>query len=146
MTDESIRVCKNILCELSETMRYWNTYIDDFISRFILLDGEQRYRLQSSASPKIKFGLMCQVLGDARRNFANSDIERQKELARRGFILIAFDDFEFENRESILRYMGFLELREVSEPVLLSEWEKLSHLMSERILEFFSAYDWPPKS
>ena len=145
MKETPMEICERVLDEFDKRLKYWGRYIDEFASSYVLLDGDERKNMSAQTSSKVKFWFMCQVLGEADRSFAKSNVEKQRELASRAFILMAFENFEFDYRESILLYENFLQLRNVAEDVLLSEWRKLNYLMPERMVKFFLANNWPPK-
>lgn len=145
MKKNSVETCESILEELRVSMKYWGRYIDDFVSSYTHLKVNHRLNLSNKSSSQLKFNLMSQVLEHAEREFLEAGREEQRKIANWCFVLIIFENFEFDYRETILRVNSFLQLREFAEATLIDEWSKVEFLAQKNALDYLSTLGWPPE-
>lgn len=145
MMKNSVETCESILAELRISMRYWDSYIDEFVSLYMQLDLNHRINLSNKSSSHLKFNLMSQVLEHARRSLLKADREEQRKIVSWCFVSIIFENFEFDYRETILRVSSFLQLGESAEDILVDEWCKVKCLAQQNTVDHLSALGWPLK-
>jgi hypothetical protein len=132
--------CLEILETLGSSMRYWGRYIDEFAECFCSLSNDERCILRELTPNEDKFALMNQLLGQVSRNYSKSSLEEKRKLLNLCFILIAFENFEFDYRENTLSLDTFFKNTNISKDLRSEEWDKVKALMPSKALGYLKGY------
>ena len=128
--------CVEILSNLKLSMRYWGKDVSEFVDRYLKLTTDERYLLSSKVSSELKFDFMCQILGAVNRKFDEYDDNRKKEVLHQAYVLIAFENCEFDYRESLLRVRS-LWIKMEAYPELHKEVSgKVAHLAQDNLIKY----------
>ena len=132
--------CSNIISLLRKNMRPWGKYVKEFTKVYVRLNEKERECLSLIAGAELKYDFFCQVFEHAMRNFGGSTIDEKRIILNWYFVLLIFDDFDFDYRENILRLNSFFEINREDLTIVSEEWEKVSNLASPKVLNYLTGY------
>jgi hypothetical protein len=129
--------CREILLELQECrMKWWGKYIDKFVVAYITLDLHERQDLANLTSPQLRFSFMDQVANHISKEFRTSSKDEKAEMLHSFYVLLIFENFDLDYRDSLLRVQGLSKVIDGYEYIAKFEWTKVSCLASNKVLKY----------
>lgn len=130
--------CIDIIALLEkDRMRCWGLHINQFISLFMTLTDCERLALINKTDSRTKFNLLSQLLGHICKEFDGADHNEKRRMISQYYILLIFENNDWDYRESILNTQSFAKATVGYRKIIEEERDKVSHLATEKTLSYF---------
>jgi hypothetical protein len=113
-------------------MQAWGSQIDTIYESYAQLLDEEKSKLRVEISSRIRFGLLHQYVGHFGREIKSSSDDVFLCMIRTAFVLVDLDNFEYDYRETTLRFEGLIKLANVRKQLFKSALVELNKFLPER--------------
>lgn len=136
--------CLEIISILESEIRFWGRYVDEFTQDYMSLSNAEKADLAKGTAVSTRYNFLCQVLEHALRELASSDFSERRKILRWCFVLLNFENFEFDYRENTLRLSALFKITKDFDKLQSQVWLDVEDSATERVVGYLATMKGSP--